>query len=59
MTHPSEHTDTPPLNRIGLPDGMLEYSVRTAIRDLSKLYGRQQAKTIVTEILNDEVEQTS
>jgi hypothetical protein len=47
---------TPQLNKIGLPDGMSEYSLRAAIRDLSRLYGRQQARQIVAGILDEETE---
>jgi hypothetical protein len=39
-----------------LPPGMLEYHVRTEIRDLIRLYGFPQARQIVAEILNDEAD---
>jgi len=45
---------TPQLNKIGLPDGMAEYALRRAIRDLSRLYGRQQAQEIASGVIEDE-----
>ena len=38
----------------GRPEGALEYEVRTNIRDLARLYGFEEARLIVAEILNDE-----
>lgn len=38
----------------GLPEGMLEYRIRTDIRDLASIYGFEQARNLVAGMLNDE-----
>jgi len=50
MTSPQAHEP----RELELPAGMLEYSARTAIRDLMRIYGFENGRQIVAEILNDE-----
>ncbi len=39
-----------------LPDGMLEYEARTAIRNLFRLYGEERGREMVASYINDEFE---
>lgn len=39
----------------GKPEGMVEYEVRTGIRDLCRIYGKEHAREIVAMIVNDEM----
>lgn len=36
------------------PPGMIEYSARTAFRDLCRIHGFEEARQIMAEIVNDE-----
>lgn len=39
-----------------IPEGMLDYQARCAIRDLIRLYGFEEARDLVATYLNDEAE---
>lgn len=39
-----------------LPEGMLDYQARCAIRDLMKLYGFERAREMIAGFLIDELE---
>lgn len=54
MDHEQAELHTPPLNKIGLPEGLAEYSVRKAIRDIIDLYGQFHGEEIVEAILDQE-----
>lgn len=46
---------TPPMNKIGLPDGMTEYAIRRHFRDLIEEIGADQADATAAKILADEI----
>jgi hypothetical protein len=50
---------TPQMNKIGLPDGMAEYALRRAIRDIIQIYGRFRGEKIIEEISDEETERKS
>lgn len=53
----SQHqTQSEPADR--LPDGMLEYALRTDIRDYIRRYGFDDARSVVAAILNDEADRS-
>lgn len=37
------------------PEGMIEYEVRNGIRDLCRLYGKEEARRLVAEMINEEM----
>ena len=37
-----------------LPEGMVEYQCRSAIRDLIRIYGFEQGRFLIAEFINDE-----
>lgn len=39
-----------------LPEGMLEYEARVAIRNLFRLYGKERGREMVANYVNDEFE---
>ena len=40
----------------GHPEGYLDYQARTTFRDLCRVYGFEQARQIMAEIINDEAD---
>lgn len=40
----------------GKPEGMLEYDLRTSIRDFIRLYGFEEARSFVAEVLTREAQ---
>jgi len=52
MTHAREDERTV----FEIPEGMLDYSARCAIRDLIRLYGFEEARQMVANFLIDEAE---
>lgn len=50
FTRETAETPTPP------PAGMIEYETRTAIRDLIRIHGFDEARALVAMMLNDEAE---
>lgn len=46
--------EEPKTDKLGLPEGMVEYSARTNFRDLMRIYGFENARQIMAEIINDE-----
>lgn len=51
-THANDETRTV----FEIPEGMLDYQARCAIRDLIRLYGFEEARDLVATYLNDEAE---
>jgi hypothetical protein len=56
MTALSEDQRTETRGDEAPPPGMLEYAARVAFRDLARLHGRDEARQIMAEIINDEYE---
>jgi cytochrome c peroxidase len=50
MDHEQAELHTPPLNKIGLPEGYLEHGLHQSFEDLARIYGREQATRIWREI---------
>jgi hypothetical protein len=40
----------------GMPEGMLEYNLRSSIRDFIRLYGFEEARSFVAEVLTREAQ---
>lgn len=40
----------------GRPEGMLEHELRTAIRDMARVYGKDAMRDVVASMVNDEYE---
>lgn len=58
MDHEQAELHTPPLNKIGLPDGLTEYAIRRNIRDLIDEVGSDLTGRTVGQILADELRRT-
>lgn len=55
MDELSAELHTPPMNKIGLPDGLTEYAIRRNIRDLIDDIGVDLADVTAARILADEI----
>lgn len=41
---------TPPMNKIGLPDGYIQHRIRDDFDDLCRVYGREHAEKIWNDV---------